>query len=82
MKQFLELLKLYGFVFDVYNTGKGKIRVQMNGGGQLEKWQMENRVFKSEKYQKINNIRIYSNFHVTSPKIQIKILSCTNVWYN
>ena len=40
-QQLIALLDLYGFRFGVYNIGKGKVRVQMNGKRQLEKWLAE-----------------------------------------
>lgn len=40
-KQFLQLLNMYGFRYGVYDIGKGKVRIQMNGKGQLEKWENE-----------------------------------------
>ncbi len=39
--QFIELLGMYGFKFRVYDIGKGKMRIQMNGKKQLEKWNKE-----------------------------------------
>ena len=37
-KQFINVLKKYNFRFGVYNIGKGKVRVQLNGKEQLKKW--------------------------------------------
>ncbi|MBW2969459.1 hypothetical protein KY314_05105, partial [Candidatus Woesearchaeota archaeon] len=37
-KQFVDILKKQGFRFGVYDIGKGKVRVQMNGETQLKKW--------------------------------------------
>jgi len=37
-KQFIDILKKYRFNFGIYKIGKGKIRVQMNGKKELEKW--------------------------------------------
>jgi hypothetical protein len=36
--QFIQLLKIYGFNFGVYQIGKGKVRIQMNGKTELQKW--------------------------------------------
>ncbi len=36
--QFVEILKKYDFNFGVYNIGKGKVRIQINGKNQLKKW--------------------------------------------
>ena len=37
-KQFVEILKKHNFRFGVYNIGKGKVRIQLNGKAQLTKW--------------------------------------------
>ncbi|MEF8880672.1 MAG: LAGLIDADG family homing endonuclease [Candidatus Nanohaloarchaea archaeon] len=39
--QVTELLEEKGFRFGSYDCGNGKIRIQMNGKGQLQKWQEE-----------------------------------------
>ncbi|QGA80087.1 hypothetical protein [Candidatus Nanohalobium constans] len=39
--QVTELLEDKGFRFGSYDCGNGKIRIQMNGKGQLQKWQEE-----------------------------------------
>jgi len=31
-------LRNYGFRFGVYDIGKGKVRIQMNGVSQLKEW--------------------------------------------
>ncbi|MBI2135840.1 hypothetical protein HYU06_02100 [Candidatus Woesearchaeota archaeon] len=36
--QFIQILKKYNFKFGVYNIGKGKVRIQLNGKEQLKKW--------------------------------------------
>jgi len=36
--QFINILKKYGFNFGVYQIGKGKVRIQLNGKQQLKKW--------------------------------------------
>ena len=36
--QFVIILKGYGFNFGTYKIGKGKVRVQMNGKKELDKW--------------------------------------------
>ena len=36
--QFIEILNKYNFNFGAYNIGKGKVRIQLNGKGQLKKW--------------------------------------------
>lgn len=38
-QQVKEILDREGFRFGAYDCGGGKIRIQMNGDGQLEKWQ-------------------------------------------
>ena len=40
-RQFQELLNFYGFKYGVYEIGRGKVRIQMNGKKQLEKWNRE-----------------------------------------
>jgi DNA-binding transcriptional regulator WhiA len=40
-EQFRELLELYGFKYGVYEIGRGKVRIQMNGKRQLEKWKKD-----------------------------------------
>ena len=37
-KQFIAILKKYKFSFGVYQIGDGKVRIQLNGKPQLEKW--------------------------------------------
>ena len=37
-KQFIQLLKIYGFNFGVYQIGRSKVRIQMNGKTELRKW--------------------------------------------
>jgi len=37
-KQFIKILQKYHFHFGVYDIGKGKVRIQMNGIKQLRKW--------------------------------------------
>jgi hypothetical protein len=37
-KQFIEILKRNSFRFGVYDIGKGKVRIQLNGKEQLTKW--------------------------------------------
>lgn len=37
-KQFIEILKSYKFNFGVYNIGKEKVRIQLNGKKELKKW--------------------------------------------
>ncbi|MBU1198974.1 MAG: hypothetical protein KKF46_00685 [Nanoarchaeota archaeon] len=37
-KQFISILYNYQFKFGVYDIGKGKVRIQMNGRKQLKKW--------------------------------------------
>ncbi len=37
-EQFIKILESLNFRFGVYRIGKGKVRIQMNGKGQLEKW--------------------------------------------
>ncbi|MDD9953625.1 MAG: hypothetical protein OXR66_04775 [Candidatus Woesearchaeota archaeon] len=37
-KQLLQLLNLYEFHYGVYDIGRGKVRVQMNGKKAVEKW--------------------------------------------
>ena len=37
-EQFIGILKKYNFNFGIYQIGRGKIRIQMNGKRQLEKW--------------------------------------------
>lgn len=39
--QFIEILNRLGFNFGVYQIGKGKVRIQMNGKKQLSKWVKE-----------------------------------------
>lgn len=36
--QFIDILTKYNFKFGVYDIGKGKVRIQLNGKKQLEKW--------------------------------------------
>ena len=36
--QFIAILNKYGFKFGAYQIGKGKVRIQLNGKGQLENW--------------------------------------------
>ena len=36
--QLINILKEHDFKFGVYNIGKGKVRVQLNGKNQLNKW--------------------------------------------
>jgi len=36
--QLISLLKMYGFTFGVYDIGRGKVRIQMNGLRPLQKW--------------------------------------------
>ena len=36
--QFIDILRKYDFKFGVYKIGKGKVRIQLNGKGQLKKW--------------------------------------------
>ena len=36
--QFIEIIERLGFRFGVYNIGKGKVRIQMNGKKELKKW--------------------------------------------
>lgn len=36
--QIIKILNSYGFRFGVYNIGKGKVRIQLNGKSQLAKW--------------------------------------------
>ena len=36
--QFIQLLQFYGFRFGVYQIGRGKVRIQMNGKKELKKW--------------------------------------------
>ncbi|MBT4111389.1 hypothetical protein HOE37_06015 [Candidatus Woesearchaeota archaeon] len=36
--QFVKIIDKLGFRFGVYNIGKGKVRIQMNGKEQLRKW--------------------------------------------
>ena len=36
--QFIDILNKYGFKFGVYQIGKGKVRIQLNGKGQLKSW--------------------------------------------
>ncbi len=36
--QFIKIFKKYNFNFGVYQIGNGKIRIQLNGKTQLEKW--------------------------------------------
>lgn len=37
-QQFIQILQDNGFKFGVYQIGRGKVRVQLNGKGQLTKW--------------------------------------------
>jgi len=37
-KQFIDILKRNNFKFGIYNIGKGKVRIQLNGKKQLKKW--------------------------------------------
>ena len=37
-KQIISILNTYGFNFGVYDIGKGKVRIQLNGKSQLNKW--------------------------------------------
>jgi len=37
-KQFINILKKYKFKFGIYDIGKGKVRIQLNGKEQLKKW--------------------------------------------
>ena len=37
-QQFVDLLNGYGFNFGVYQIGKGKVRIQLNGKKELKKW--------------------------------------------
>jgi len=39
--QLISLLDLFGFQFGVYQIGRGKVRVQLNGVSQLRKWIQE-----------------------------------------
>lgn len=39
--QFIDILRRHGFHFGVYQIGKGKVRIQLNGKGQLKKWYEE-----------------------------------------
>lgn len=48
-RQFIEILSEQGFNFGVYSIGKGKIRIQMNGKKQLNKW-LNNIGFGNEKH--------------------------------
>jgi len=36
--QFIAILNKYGFKFGAYQIGKGKVRIQLNGKGQLKSW--------------------------------------------
>ena len=36
--QFIDILRKYDFNFGAYNIGKGKVRIQLNGKSQLNKW--------------------------------------------
>jgi len=49
--QFINILKKYNFRFGVYNIGKGKVRIQLNGIKQLTKW-MSLIGFSNEKHLK------------------------------
>ncbi|MCD4666923.1 hypothetical protein K8R47_03890 [archaeon] len=37
-KQFIAIISKYKFRFGVYDIGKGKVRIQLNGKEQLKKW--------------------------------------------
>lgn len=40
-EQFIRILKEHDFRFGVYKIGKGKVRIQLNGKNQLQKWMQE-----------------------------------------
>lgn len=57
--QFIDILNKYNFRFGVYNIGKGKVRIQINGKIQLKKW---------------CNIVGFSNFkHLSKAKLFVEI---------
>jgi intein/homing endonuclease len=49
--QFIKILKSLNFKFGVYNIGKGKVRIQMNGKKELIKWN-ELVGFSNQKHQR------------------------------
>jgi len=54
-KQVIFILKQYNFRFGVYDIGKGKVRIQINGKKQLRKW-METIGFSNSKHlEKVSN---------------------------
>ncbi len=50
-KQFIDIIKKHGFNVGVYQIGKGKVRIQLNGKEQLKKW-IELVGFSNEKHIK------------------------------
>jgi hypothetical protein len=59
--QFIEGLKRYGFRFGVYQIGKGKVRIQLNGKVQLYKWFKligSKNASKVERFHKMLNAKI------------------------
>lgn len=50
-EQFISILQKFDFYFGVYNIGKGKVRIQMNGKKELRKWN-ELIGFSNPKHQK------------------------------
>ncbi len=61
--QFIEILKRHNFHFGIYQIGKGKVRIQLNGKEQLEKWYREigfsnlRHLEKAERLLQLNPIR-------------------------
>ena len=52
-KQLISILERLGFRFGVYKIGKGKVRIQLNGKGQLNKW-IKEVGFSNKKHTKKN----------------------------
>ena len=57
-KQFIKALQRYGFNFGVYQIGKGKVRVQLNGKKQVYRW---SNLIGSNNIAKRTRIFSYSN---------------------
>ncbi len=56
--QFVEILERQGFRYGVYDIGDGKVRVQMNGEGQLNRW-IERVSFRNRKH--LEKLKILKN---------------------
>jgi hypothetical protein len=77
-KQFVQILKRHGFVFGVYDIGKGKIRVQLNGKKELRKW-YDLVGFSNPKHAKKALVFLYPDDEITNEKMTNNIKLRHNV---